>query len=1011
MFGPISPPFAPTRMPDNTEPSILDTFRGLSPPEEQESIKLRTDTWARSIPFGRSPPHDSIDGENVRESPPAFSLPERGFQPASASPSPFVTKSRPMSLGTDNPSPSRHLLSDRQKRNSMTMQYQQYPPPPHLPQAHFFSAPDIEIPGIPSPARAAVQETGCSFCALDVLPSNKPRTFMRKVLVVGRDGGLEVLGLEGEKTRVLGALKGLNGRVLDVKILTWTSGVDPFVSSRPLVAVTIYGSVPQDEGGRCSSAVSENTDLLTGVSSRQDVYSNRAEVPLMQTRVQVYSLKTHMLVATLFATKSEPCYTTLPGTPPSMPPPAGELKLHASSNYLVIASGVSGEVFIFGASKNHSLGPFTCLGKAWTSVRMHESRRHSNSSSSTTTDDVQSDHGREAGSSETPVLSLSGRWLAVAPPPPNRTSLRGTIYCALNPKRLHEIDAHTPPSRPSVTCAVDCHEGSLFNKIARGVTQELWRGATWTGGQVAQTWNSYFNKETQPNPINTIRRPQPFDPSNANFLPPTHAQETQQPFAKEPDLISIIDLKRLENAEGSRSSATSPIATFQPPHGCSFISLSPNGLMLFTAGRKGDVQHVWDLMQMKHHRARPLIVDNTSRALTSNGLASHVREIAKFDRLTMTSILDVRWTVPAGERLAIVTKNGTIHLYDIPRGAFQWPPLRHALRQITSHGGSSPREENETGAVNRLSTAVKAIGGTTQPILAAFRGRAPSVGAAFAVGTGLGFASSRGGKIIASGLSKSVGAATETMNALRHFGETRLHLSNFAKDGAVSRLTWSGNEKHPLLGVIDGESFRVYKIRRGTTGKKNQEHSVFGARVREVRLPASLRTPLAPSQALLALVQGDITGFWSLPPPTRSYPKRRRRTSPLSHAEIETNAPYQPFHTDRRVSLLVYSSGSKTKSNETVAKATPWVFGNTIPMIKIRVNGHSRRANGKIPDDGEMENLISLGSGGANVEYAVITTRRRRRALLGVGADAPIGNEDGFFEDDCDILDFASDRV
>ncbi|WEW58772.1 hypothetical protein PRK78_004240 [Emydomyces testavorans] len=1010
LYGPIPARLATTHMANNTESPVLDALSTLPPPEEHD-ITIRTDTWAKSIPFGKSPPQHATHGGNAEESPPTFSLPadSGGFQDTAVSTPPPVSKPRPISLGTEHLSPSRHRSQDRQKRNSINAQHH-YPPPPHLPQAHFYSAPDIEIPGVPSPIMGAAQEKGCSFFAIDILPSHKYRVSGKKVLMIGRDSMLEVLALESEQTRVVGLLKGLNGRVLDAKILTWTSGTDPFSSSRPLVAVTIFGPVHQEDSGQCSSAASNNADLVPGVAIRQDVYSNRTDLPRMQTQVQVYSLKTQSLIASLFATKPEPCFITIPGTSPSVPPAAGDLKIYSGGNYIVLASGTSGEVFVFGASGDQSSGPYCCLGKTWTSVRTRDSRRYSNSSNSTNADEIPSEQGgREI---ETPILSLSGRWLAIAPPPPNRTSLHGTIHCSMNQKRIYEIDAHNPPSRPSVTCSVDCNQESLFTKLTKGVTQEFFRGATWTGGQVAQTWNSYFNRDTQPNQTSIARRAHLFESPNTNFLPPTHAQETQQPLAKEPDLISLIDLKRLEDGEGAKSSTMIPVATFQPPSGCSFVSLSPNGLMLLTASRKGDVQHVWDLMQMRHCRARTLMAEDTPATATSS---AHVREIAKFDRLTVTSILDVRWTGPTGERLAVVTKNNTIHLYDIPRGAFQWPPLRRVQRQLPTqqpNTESTPREDlNDTGPGSRFSTAVKAIGGTTQPIIAAFRGRAPSVGAGLATGAGFGFASARGSKVITFGLSKSVGAATETVNALRHFGDNRLYLGSFAKNCAISRMIWFGDEKEPLLGIVDGEFFKVYQIRRGSLGKKKQDQSVFGAKLREIRLPSNLRVPVGPSQALLTMSNLDVTGFWSLPLSAYLPSPGGLRSSPLSQAEIETNAPYQPFHTDRRVNLMAYSADHKEDSTDT----DPWVFGNSIPSIKLQVHGYAHQddgvANEQSLDDGDMENLISLGSGSANVEFAVITTRRKKKTISEGAGGTVGGDDDGFFEDDCDILDFASDRV
>jgi hypothetical protein len=54
---------------------------------------------------------------------------------------------------------------------------------------------------------------------------------------------------------------------------------------------------------------------------------------------------------------------------------------------------------------------------------------------------------------------------------------------------------------------------------------------------------------------------------------------------------------------------------------------------------------------------------------------------------------------------------------------------------------------------------------------------------------------------------------------------------------------------------------------------------------------------------------------------------------------------------------------------------------------------------------GEMENLITLGNSTGDVEEVVITTRRKKKH------SSPLKADDGFFEDDCEVLDFARDRV
>lgn len=58
-----------------------------------------------------------------------------------------------------------------------------------------------------------------------------------------------------------------------------------------------------------------------------------------------------------------------------------------------------------------------------------------------------------------------------------------------------------------------------------------------------------------------------------------------------------------------------------------------------------------------------------------------------------------------------------------------------------------------------------------------------------------------------------------------------------------------------------------------------------------------------------------------------------------------------------------------------------------------------------------MENLISLGNSTGNVEEVVITTRRKKRHSTAVSATPGASVDDGFFEDDCEVLDFARDRV
>ncbi|KAK2872049.1 hypothetical protein FQN49_002597 [Arthroderma sp. PD_2] len=993
-----------------------------SPSQGEPDLATRTDSWARGIPFGKSPPNDPTDGVGFAESPPAFALPPRSdaYRQPSPSTSPPQARLRPPSHADTIPTstPPSHQPLDRQQRYSISSHRSNrlsYPPPPHLPQAHFYSAPDVEIPGAPQQGIKQHQQPGHSFCAVEPLPfaSHKSAKTGGNVILVGRDGGLDVLAIENSRTKVVGSIQGMNGRVIDAKLLTWSSGPDPFASLRPLVALTVHGLVPKDESNAspAPSGGPDQIDLLTGSSPKQ-AGSTKPDIPLAQTRVQVYSLRTQELISTLFATKPVVCVDTFPGITPYIPPPTANLRTLASGNLVIIASGASGEVLVFGVARPPSSPVFQCIGKLWTNVQPRETRRYSNSSASTDADDPQSEAARAAKIIDVPILSVSGRWIAVVSPSPSRVSLHGATPPHITPRKIYGVDAHTPPSRPSVTCGVDSGEGESFlNKVARGVTQEVFKGARWIGDQGLQTWNNYWNKDSQTGHSTPLRRPPSMDQHNfpADILPPTHAHETQSPPSNEPDLVSIFDLKPLEDFQDGKSSNPNPIATFQPPNGCSFLSLSPNGLMLLTASKKGDIQCIWDLMQIRHCRARAFLAEDPSSTAKSNPPAAHVRQVARYARLTTSTLRDVIWTAPNGEHVAIITKKGTTHVYEVPPSAFRWPPLRRSATFVQATNGESRDESADDAPRNPFSTAMKLVGDTTQPFLAAMRGRAPSVGAGFTVTKGFAIPSA-GGKAVAAGLSKSVGAATETMNNLRYVGENRLHPSNFAKDSIGAKAVWIGdeNDKELSIGIMDGGSFKMYQVGKSSASPKNKKQAqpFFGGKILEARLPAEIQNVYTHEQAITRGPDA-ITGSWSGPSHPRSGSSSKIKLPPLAQAEIETHAPYQPFHTDRRVTLMVYS----TESDHT-SKSDSWVFGNHIPTAKVYVRSVSRSDDESGPESEgkskprEMENLISLGQGGAG-EHVVITTRRKR----GKGSGEDIVDEDGFFEDDCDVLDFARDRV
>ncbi|KAG0161454.1 hypothetical protein PDIDSM_8988 [Penicillium digitatum] len=969
---------------------VLDVFDSLDEPAGDD-LTSRTDTWAQSVPYGKSPPTDLMDGDIPSASLPSASplnfptIQERScfIHPSSASPQ---TRTLPSSYGHSYRSSlnSRQQSVDRRKSHSYGGPMNNHAPPPHLPQAHFFGAPDIDV--LPTQNRSTTNGS-YSFCSFDTLPSLSPkgsRTGMN-VLLVGTDGAVEILAIEDCRTRLVGQITGLNGRVIEAKLLYGSPISDPFSSSQPHVAVIVHGPLPpHEEEGRVSSATSDANEIPPSTirGHFNDKRSAREDIQFYQTRVEVYSFRTGEHISTLFASKPVPCLESYPGVPSFAPSPIGKLKLFTTGIYIILASGVSGEVYVYRHLLSPDTTPYQCLGKTWTGVQFKETRRYSASSSSTTDPDgTRTDSPNGVSTLESPILAVQGRWLAFAPPSSAyRGSIQGTVPSSLILGKVAGIETRNPPAVPSVSCTTDVGEGeSFFDKMARGVAQELVRGARWMGDQGMQAWNNYWN--TQQSAGTSPRRPpQAQDPQTQGYglLPPTHAQGTQT-SATEPDTVSIIDLRRFEDGTDMRNVFIHPVSTFQVPNGCSFLSFSPNGLMLFTASKKGDVQYVWDLMQLKHCRSMAFMADDQT------GQNPNVRQIARYARLTTSSIVDVIWTAPVGDRLAVITRKGTVHVFDLPRSAFQWPPFCRAKPTTNKPPAPDPMTDEVTG---------QAVGGN--PLSAAMK---------------------LSGKVVAAGLSKSMGAATGTVNTLRHVGESRLHLPGLARDLAPSRVTWICSKGLIFLGVVDGGYFKMYRLKRANVpGHKNrQPHSVVGGKESQIKLPDNLQGPCG--SAPLSAFDPELEVHASLVSSSVTFqPSSAARSfcQPLSQAEIETNTPYQPFHTDQRVGLSVFSSGSDASE-----PSGQWVFCNDIPLTKVHLrpfnsssdeHGDDEDENAVIPGHslgagGDIENLITLGNSTANVEEVVITTRRKKRHFT------PLKADDGFFEDDCEVLDFARDRV
>ena len=471
--------------------------------------------------------------------------------------------------------------------------------------------------------------------------------------------------------------------------------------------------------------------------------------------------------------------------------------------------------------------------------------------------------------------------------------------------------------------------------------------------------------------------------------------------------------------------ALQPLATFSLPLGCSLVSFSPDGLHLLTASAKGDDQHVWNLMRMLHGEAgQPGDPDASPRGPS-------VRQVAHFSRMTEARIIDVVWTEPRGERLAIVTERGTVHVNDIPSSAFQWPPIRRTQRKINSFSDRGQNENKDDEAVRPRSTdsafnsALGMFTGKTPPFISSFRGRSPSSSGGFsgfgtlAMTAGVG---AKGGKAVAAGINRSVSAAaTGTMNTLRHFGENRISLPTASGTVAPGCTRWLSGKSQSRIAVLGKGIVRIYSIREASSPHAGQGRpAIIGSKPIEFSFPnASMPMPTQqvtdnPNHGAQQPDESTTSpgSFWLLSPSSLPTRKVSSDTYPLSYAEIDTSAAYWPFHTDRRVNLYAYEENTQSSDPYIHHNTRPWVFGEPVPATKLKIgsagdDGGASEADQATP--AQIENVINIEEGDEeNGQRIVISTRRKRNKK---GKGAATGEDDEISEDDYEVVDFAEERV
>lgn len=913
------------------------------------------------------------------------------------------------------------------------------PPLPHQPQAHFYGAPEINFDMRPKTGLKA-GERGFYF-GFDTIPRpvSAQTTGNDHVVLAGYEGGMDVYSVGKRGVETLATLKGLRGGVYSAKILPWNGAQDPF-RIFPLVAVVVHGPVPPPSVSDIAFGPAlddASSPRLEGIHSPQSESNQRPvnvgkaipTIEAYQTSVEVYSLATNQLIEVLLEAPKTPIKASVTSPVFRSPPPAGAFQLYAEDGNIVVASGTTGECWVYRQVRDEQ-DPgyqFTCIGKLWTSLQQ------SLHSGSTPEDESAPGPLPARKRPQTPILAVNGRWLAYCPPPPS-SQVGLNAFIPVSPEgKVPGLMTLTAPVLPNETSGVELPiSDGVMQRFMRETTQEVLQGARWVSGKGKQLWNNYWNSGQQPPARQSTVGSPPWGPAypgrtEAAQFPPTYGVSGQA-VTKEPGLVSIVDMHSLMS-----STNVHPTATFKPPLGCSFLSFSPTGLLLFTASSKGDVQTVWDAMRSQHSKSSLL-----QHSQPHNGHATRVRQVAQFSRMTVARIVDVAWAGPNGERAGMVTERGTVHMLDMPPSAYTWPPPR---RRVTApeaaHQGSS---ESNTLAAAIASNVLSSAYGATRPLLNPHRRSTSNSHNT----TRLMDHASYGGKVLAAGISHSLGNAGTALNHLRHTGENRVSLPLRNMSAGPSCATWiTGRKHHTLFAVIDGHVRMFPRKGRRPGARKERSRTVRGSKYHDFKLRDLPDDLIAPSVKQIIDPMEDLD--LSNPEHDGSNTlvlRSRPRVDDIDHspeaaipqAEIESNAPYQPFHTDRRVSLHFCSARenedgissvishmsavtlsdtreSPKRREPNLATSQAWAFGqtiNTIPLDLGLPTMMDEEVSNSIDDHralpvSAMERVLQVGG---SDEQIVVTTRRRRGGNRGADID-----EDGFFEDDCDVLDFADQRV
>ncbi|KAM0716166.1 hypothetical protein Q7P37_008680 [Cladosporium fusiforme] len=832
--------------------------------------------------------------------------------------------------------------------------------PPHMAQNHYFGVPGLDLGrGAAKPEKGAKQAGSEHYCCCFDSFSNAgdaaSATKAKDALIVGWEGGLDVFRVLKDKMEIVGRLEGLRGSVVGAKIIPWSSENGDTTTPRPLVAVVIHGP------------------------SEQQAFDAEEPTRHYQTTVEVFSLHNQQHLSTLYRSLPVALPEAKLGQFATVPEPVGDLRLDTKGKYLTVSSGKSGEIFVFAQGRESaSSGGFRCIGKYWTSLQSRfDVQARPNGS-------AENLPGNEAPEPQTsPLMSLSGRWLAFVPPSSSsRISVQGTLALSEDSQQPPGVGAHLAPPQPSVTCdIVGLNSEGVLAKFSRQAAQEILK-ASRRGIEMGMAgWREF----TQPSPPS--RTSQRADNGEEMMFPPTNAPDDgTKRVTKEPAVVAIVDLERLIDAEENNAKhLPPPLASFALEDGCNYLSLSADGLRLLTASRKGESSNIWDLRHAAHGSYHKRDVDEGDAVV-----GPHVTRIQSIVRSTQSVVLDAAWARD-GNFVALLTAHGTVHLHEVSsrqesqkrrrKSTITAPVAEKADATVSLSTGLSPPSSNGfLGGIRSgwqtVSTQVNAMrSNTTTNANTESRGTfvgIPTTFAGFREVTNAGAAA--GGRAIARGLSQGYSVARTGAADVWHADDNKIKHKDPLNNDAARSVRWLRSRSGMSVAVACGGKVHLYPVQRVSRPRGESTFSGLKAEWkgrREFPLPpiATTNAFTPPGKPSSSCAQQGPHGFWSLRAPV-GFPASSRPNTHNLHSQAssesdkalyETNPPYCPLYIDRRVSMLGYADSSSSYDLEIHdfqtkghglddADEQAWLFGERLPPA-TKLNERSAVSEASLSDD------------------------------------------------------------